>query len=368
MKMTYLKILYFVSFIFVINGCNLSKQSNIDTINIKDQLFNTMTCKVSEFADSISYIFLETNNNCLLPDNSSILYIDDKDVFIRGGNYLYRFDRKGLFANRIGKVGGGPEEYPQLYNVGVDFNKNYVLMLAPPGNVYIYDYEGIFIKKLKLNNNAQTILYTNNNTFACVVNQYNDVNATFLNVYDYDENLIQQLLLETDSYNFERSRISTPILYDTEDQIKIKFLFNDTIVRFSNGETSFSQVLSTGKYRPNRDQIEDMNKNEDLMRHYLQIVDIIETDGYMFLLSIWKSKTFGIVYYKTDNKFLYSNYIDNLKQGGGIENNLTNYGRFWPMKAIKGKKEIAQLIHPHNAGITHMDIDSNPVIQIVHLK
>lgn len=363
--MIHIKKIYIVLVFLILISCNRFKQINY--INIKNQLFNTTTCKLSYLSDSISYIILETNNNCLLPANSSILHIDEKDVFIRGGNYLYRFDREGLYKNKIGKVGGGPEEYYQLYDAGIDSAKNFVLMLAPPNNVYLYDYEGIFIKKIKLNNNTQTVSYIKNNTFACIINEDNDVYSTFFNIYDYDGNLIQQLTLENDSYKFTKSMMSVPIIYKTEDHINVKFVYNDTIFKLSNDKIYISHVLNTGKYCPNREIIENMNKKEDLMANYLQIVDIVETKKYIFVLSIWQRKVFGIVYNKITNEFIHSNYIENPKHGGGIENDLTNFGKFWPMKAIGGK-EIVHLIYPHDAGMTDIDAEANPIVQIIHLK
>ena len=348
-------------------GCN--QQTVNDSINIKNQLSKTTICDLSDFADSISYIILETSNDCLLPANSSILYIDSNDVFIRGGNYLYRFDRNGKFKNRIGKVGGGPQEYSNLYDADVDYNKNIVLAMAPPGNVYMYEYGGDFINKIALKNNSQTIVYLSDTIFACIVNEYIEGKfSTFLIKYSYNGESKQQQLLLTDSRNFERSMLSVPILYKSEDSLNIKFPHNDTIYKFTDEGIYVSRVLYTGKYRPDREIVENMRNKEDLMNNYLQIVDIVETDGYFFLLSIFQRKIFAVVYNKITNKFLFSKYIDNPKQGGGVRNNLTKHSNFWPMISVKNFEGVAQLIYPHDAGLANMDDDSNPVVQIAHLK
>jgi len=348
-------------------SCNI--QTNNDSINIQKQLSKTVICDLSNFADSISYIILETNDNCLLPANSSILYIDSKDVFIRGGNYLYRFDRNGKFKNRIGQIGGGPQEYSNLYDADVDYNKNIVLVMAPPGNVYIYEYGGDFIEKISLNNNSQTITYLTDTTFACIVNKNIDGRfSTFLMTYNDNGESVQQQLLITDSRNFERSILSVPILYKSEDFLKIKFPHNDTIYIFTGEGIYFSHILYTGKYRPDREIVEDMRYKEDLMNNYLQIVDIVETNGYAFLLSIFKRDFFAIVYNKHTNKFLFSKYINSPKQGGGVRNDLTKQGNFWPMISFKDLEGVAQLIYPKDAGLANMDDDSNQVIQIVYLK
>ena len=89
-------------------GCNM--QTNNDTIDIQEQFSKTTICDLNNFTDSISNIILETNDDCLLPEISAILYIDNKDVFVAGGNYVYRFDRNGKFKNKIGGIGGGTQE------------------------------------------------------------------------------------------------------------------------------------------------------------------------------------------------------------------------------------------------------------------
>ena len=186
--------------------------------------------------------------------------------------------------------------------------------------------------------------------------------------YNYKGESIQQQLLVVDNLDFERSMLSYPLLYKTEDMLKIKFPYNDTIYKFTGEGIGVSYVLYTGKYRPDRKIVEDMRHREDLRNNYLQIVDIIETKGYVFILSLFKRQLYAIVYNKRTNDFLFSNHIGNLRRGGGIKNDFSKKGNFWPMKSVKDMERVAQLIYPYYAGLTDMDDESNQIIQIAHLK
>jgi hypothetical protein len=195
-------------------------------IRLDKQLQTDITAKISTFADSISYIFLETSDDCLLPALSSLVYMDDQVIFVRGGNHVYQFTSEGFFKNKIGKVGGGPEEYPQLLDVTIDDESKYIIILTANSTVFMYDYQGNFVKKINLPKDIRSIIYFRNNSFLCITNEYSDQVSSYLIAYNYDGNELTKKSIGNESHSFERTLQSVPILYKWEE-IKIKFPYSN---------------------------------------------------------------------------------------------------------------------------------------------
>ncbi len=104
---------------------------------------------LSEFADSVSYVQLETTSNCLLSAGTK-QYIIDSLLFVTEIFSMHQFDAvSGKFLHRIGKVGQGPGEFLQA-NEAVD-KENKIIYVKSPGTAKLlrYDYEGKYMGDLR---------------------------------------------------------------------------------------------------------------------------------------------------------------------------------------------------------------------------
>ena len=64
---------------------------------------------VSQIAEDIEFLPLETTDECLLGDGIRNLVVTQSDIIIFDGEEVcYRFGRNGKFKNRIGRKGNGP--------------------------------------------------------------------------------------------------------------------------------------------------------------------------------------------------------------------------------------------------------------------
>ena len=88
----------------------------------------TEVLNVSQIAEDIEFLPLETTDECLLGDNIMNLVVTSMDIIIFDYEACYRFDRKGKFLNKIGVKGNGPGEYVKPMYVTVDTLNKWVYM------------------------------------------------------------------------------------------------------------------------------------------------------------------------------------------------------------------------------------------------
>lgn len=109
------------------------------------------TVSFHDLFDSIQIIPLETTDSCLLRAPTEIVTGNNRNYILDWKNFqVFVFDDKGQHLYTIGKVGQGPGEYREVYDLIVDEAKNQVKLLSPFGSLYIYDLKGQFIKQIRL--------------------------------------------------------------------------------------------------------------------------------------------------------------------------------------------------------------------------
>ena len=83
---------------------------------------------LSDFAEDIEFIPLETNDECLLDEDIMNVVVTRQDIIVYDLNACYRFNRQGKFMNRIGTQGNGPGEYVKSLYITVDTLNQWVYM------------------------------------------------------------------------------------------------------------------------------------------------------------------------------------------------------------------------------------------------
>lgn len=106
---------------------------------------------IKELFDRFEVIPLETNDSSLLIWSDKILYWNDRyEIFDSKCPALFVFDEAGRFLRKIGRKGDGPEEYTEIYDVIQNKETGEICMLSPYGEIFVYDFNGTFIRRVKL--------------------------------------------------------------------------------------------------------------------------------------------------------------------------------------------------------------------------
>ena len=108
---------------------------------------------MSEVADSIQYIPLETTPACLVGQIDLLIPLDtalvvvDKEI----ARSVYLFGRDGHFLRQIGQRGEGPQEYASIEDVAIDRERGQVVILdSGSERLLVYGLDGTFVQSVPL--------------------------------------------------------------------------------------------------------------------------------------------------------------------------------------------------------------------------
>jgi hypothetical protein len=109
-------------------------------------LENQVDLRLSEIADSIYYIVMETDSGNLF-HNLAEPFFTEKYIFIDNVYHILMFSRNGRFIRSIGKKGRGPGEIDIIRQMSVlDSLETIIVQLNWVRKLYFFSYEGEFMK------------------------------------------------------------------------------------------------------------------------------------------------------------------------------------------------------------------------------
>jgi hypothetical protein len=171
----------YLVFIMLLFSCNSNKPANDDdgTINVSLDMNVNQKIDISEFVDSVRFIKLETNNECLIADIRKV-------IFYEGLYYIHDyktasifvFDESGKYQFKIHKKGQGPGEYAEITHFLIDYsNKQILIYDVTMRKMIYYTLDGKFIKDInKFGDNAviRDLILLSDGYFLCYTPDYSE--------------------------------------------------------------------------------------------------------------------------------------------------------------------------------------------------
>ena len=385
--------------ISVIISCSSSEQSNncsmgAKIIRIDPNSRQRRELTLSEIIDSITYIPLETNENCLLGTIhwDDFIYSDNYILLMpKVDNKIYLFDKTGHFIAQIGDVGAGPGEYlrysAQLARID-EKNNQLIIYVTPPKQAMYYDLNGKFIESITLLfDDIPGLISFHHSFYLHKKENYGRVPYTYT-VLDTDFNIITKNVKPVNySWKDYLAYPAVPLFsqYTYNKQVHIReSMLNDTLYVI-NDDFSFAPkyIINSGKYDVSVDlRSDDGFRFAKEVRNCVILHSMFETDDYLFLLYEYQTKRIPCYYHKRENKVIHI-----ASSTSGIPNDFDGGLDFWP--AYQNDKELVtfydayQLVEHKNKlklqggeeaigrfdqMIRKIDSDDNPVMVIVTLK
>src|SRR5690554_4220450 len=110
-------------FIAACSGPNTIHNISLNVIDVAGSLNSDRVVNISEIADTVEYIPLETMDESLVGklQKNNIFFERGLFYLILESGEIALFDYSGLFIRRFGKLGRGPGEYIQIADLDVDY-------------------------------------------------------------------------------------------------------------------------------------------------------------------------------------------------------------------------------------------------------
>jgi len=359
------------------------------------------TMKMSDLIESVEYIPLETNTNCLIGDLK-------KNNFVKlSGNYIivdctisqsfYLFNRSGKFIAKIGSLGGGPGEYTR-YSASIfsiDEKNKQIILAKSIGRentcqLMYYDLNGKYIRSLSVDRSLAGIFHAEFNNKHIVMhinNPFKEGDPPFsYSFFSDDYSLIKQEIKNIDYTTIRPGEVSTMgyfyhYLYSGNLHVKSAFL-NDTVYSIGKDLSFFPKyIIQSGKYSLTTEILSDPDLYKSLYKNRIFLWSVFETNSYVLISYLYKEKYFFQYYDKLKNISLL------FDSTSGIPNDFDGGFDFW----LKQQNEN-EYITWHNAYLfeentnklspkgtqnaienlkkitREIDLDANPVIVIVKFK
>ena len=376
--------------------CACGKQQQSDRINMYDiqSAFNSSyKMMIDELIDSIWYLPLETNDECVLTPFGGYNYVfTDSSIIVLSDNALYRFRYDGKYTNKVCQRGSGPSDIGYLNQIA--WNESRKELYAWDGmNVKLLVYDEFLNYKEYIPFRSMGFLLPYKDCF--LVGKRRDDFKKFGTDY-----VVDKLDISTgEKVSYVKSRIS-PItvsmppmfaydtyIYNYKDRIYIKEHRSDSIFRLfpDDGRVEFAFGFNIGAIQPAElDYPGDQEQRKKASR-YIMLERFYETKDYLFVKAKHNYEYHYFMCSKQNGSVekLYSNKHN--AYDGGIPlkeiipiNNGLYLGRvIWPTSLleedfIEGIKSVTVTDEKARTRMLRMiegiGNEDNPVIMFVKLK
>jgi hypothetical protein len=266
----------------------------LNILDVAGSLNSGRVVNLSEIADTVEYIPLETTNESLV-DN----IFNDKIFFERGLFYVILrsgditlFDHEGIFIRRFSRLGRGPGEYSQIGDVDVDYSTGNIF-IENMSTISEYTIFGDFLSSMQFPNKEEfdglVFLYFKklSDYFVVTSRMYNDLKYSGI-VIDTASNLAKKLYYPKEEIRYvtslPREFLSAkikPKLFKYKDKVRIINGNNKYILSVNNDLTiDTAYVINYGKYSPNSKPGKILPVDSPyLWRRF----DVFESDNYLFM-------------------------------------------------------------------------------------
>ncbi len=355
---SYILIVILILIQVCIEACQNSNNSLelIQIINIEAGFKNQKELFLSDIADSIGYVKLETTPECLIGNGNAL--IRDNKIFFKMSNpdRILIFDMDGKYISKLDKIGKGPGEYTGIFQWTVSpRGERLAFSDMATQTIYLYTSEGDFLNKTRgtfmwysgfyFRNDEELLVCTRE-----VLNQSPD----FPVILQYTDNLtVKDTILSKEwigvstlppglpgihisfyvhQRNFFYKEMAADTLYELDDKFKLEPRFV-----FDLGDKSMDLNAA---HSPNKDA-------------YYQLHSFCETKDY-FSFVVGYHKKMTLMYFDKTSVELFS-----------LPNNYSEYGD--RNQVFKPKNDLDGFDYPFNTYDTYDDKWTS-LHHIVYLK
>ena len=349
-----------------------------EAINLKETHFN-----LSNIADTIEYIALETNESCLLL-GISYLHMNSNYIFVSDYKKLYQFNNNGAFVRQIGRIGKGPEEHSGRIRFAVNEYNNEIYVSSYPNKILVFDaISGIYKRSFKVKFTIAKIEILAKDRliiFPIEVNPRRNSSKLRDEVYIVDPfgKIKGSIADKKREYNNNNNVLGSIHLYKYYEKLHFMGTYKDALYSLDSKFEKHGYLKLEMKNKVQWEELIIEPNIDNKLDEYLTVYRISENTNYFFLkirngiVMGEEKKIENLVYDKINQRFFKTN---------GILNDLDEVADFWPRFIFDDKLidcfnsndliEIMKNKSTENLNsnglkniIQKIDIGSNPIIAI----
>jgi len=375
----------------VLAGCNEQKPGMVQVIDVVGNLNNTRDIMLSDIADTVRYIPLETNSECLLSRGYKIVSAKDYFFIADGKKPLFVFDHEGKFVRKIGAVGKGPGEFQNCNQFHVDEEKNEVYIFNQ-NEFIIYSWDGKYKSTVELPFVAMSYYMSGQGDFTFFYSMMNTYSSIF-KVYFTNRNLKPKGDISWEQKVYVAYSLSIGAqVWNWDDEILAQIEFCDTIFTINRSLHSPKVYLDFGRIRFTTDMLavkDPKSLMNSIDNHVFDYSLATLDDIWGLKFSLKQKKYLGFL--NPDNQeIIFASRIDTSM--GGLINDIDGGPGYFPSKRFNedewivaisaldfhnlyqnGQYENAGLIYPGanktlNKMASKLNDDDNPVLMLLKKK
>ena len=345
---------------------------------------------LSEYADTVWYVYLEDCDSSYIGQVSEMKlsrnYIIIYDKYI---NQLSLFTSTGAFLRKIGKQGGGPGEYGNVFSFDITKDESLIYVYAPGDNILVYGINGIFKESIYVGIKFRYLNLIGNKVAIQVSYPISHIYDGYSNyILDQSGQVVKRLWKKNPINKNGEPRISgfsENYLY--QDTICYWEYFNDTIYGLSKDYSLIPRwAINLGPRKLGNSAFQNMSTLGEKTTEAVRLMtSFAETTDFFFLELVDRRKLCRYIYLKNKQSIL--------KVGSGridsripeLINDLDNGPNFWSTRSVNSSV-LVKVVEPsemitllsNTTGVKNnsqlqgyrelLTIESNPTLMFIKMK
>jgi hypothetical protein len=375
----------FLLFVIILYDCKshkTKKELELPEIEIGDAFSINKVISLDKFIqDSIEYIPLETNENCLIGGPTRV-YVSNSNILVFSFRQIFLFDRtNGSFIREIGSYDKGPDGYlATLFCFPFDPASNKIYASGWDRSYVSYTLEGKFLKKYTRPEGSTSMGALNDSTLVSSIRNFTGNEKRRLVVYT------KQDIINT----FPNSNIAEPStaiggpppgwFYRFGEELRYFEIFNDTIYRITEYELIPKYVFQMGSFAPPYEKQNTIDFIRDEAENYFRVFYIFESENFLVYEVMHNHSSFQGIYnkktmvtYNSSTHYGFKNDIDDF-----LPLKYTSVSSQGELIGVLEAREIEQWFKdnpekvakfpPHLKKLKNITENDNPVVMIAKLK